>query len=86
MAKVSTDMQAVGEILLWIVTACRSKQCQDVYAPTCRKILGWRPKSSYMLQELEEKSHVVMEKPLLKPAIRAKRLKRCRMLVNDIQE
>ena len=35
--------------------------------------------------KLGTKSCVIVERPMLKPAIRAKRLDRCQMLVNDLK-
>ena len=76
MAKVSTDVQVVVEKLLSIVVTCTMEISQDVYAPTCKKISGWK---------LRAKPHVIGERPLLTPAIRDKHLECCQRLANDLK-
>ena len=89
MAKVSTDVQAVVERLLWIVTAS-GVTFETVLARTsirqyARRLGVEAVTVRQAVSKLGAKSRVIVERPLLMPAIRAKRLERCQMLVNNLK-
>ena len=77
MTKMSTDVQAVAERLLWTVTACGMPFEEFLGFP-------WINMQG-VFAELGAKARIIVERPLLTLAIRAKRLDRCQMLVNDLK-
>ena len=80
-------MQPVVERLLWIATACGMpiKSVSERSRPDMQGDLRLEERLCDKLLLILEQSLVILKRPLLKPAIRAKRLERCRMLVNDLK-
>ncbi|KAF2358387.1 Tubulin/FtsZ GTPase domain [Trinorchestia longiramus] len=62
-----------------------SKQSLDVHVLTRQEARDWNGHSSTSSRKAERQVLVIVERPLLTPTIRAKRLERCQRLMNDLK-